>query len=81
VGALNEAIKLKPMPVWMSLLFFGTPAAIGVAGLYVVMPALARAGLSLFWNYMLTMVGMFPLLLGAALVAYGFEGRTLSGAA
>jgi membrane protease YdiL (CAAX protease family) len=75
---MNRPIKLKPMPLWMSLLFFGVPTVIGAAGLYVVMPALARAGLSLFWNYMLTVVGMLPLLLGAALVAYRLEGRALS---
>jgi membrane protease YdiL (CAAX protease family) len=62
----------------MSSLFFGVPTVLGVLGLYVVMPALARAGLPLFWNYMLTVVGMFPLLLGAALVAYRLEGRKLS---
>lgn len=62
----------------MSLLFFGVPTAIGVIGVYVVMPALARAGLSLFWNYMVSVVGMFPLLLGAAVVAYRLEGRTAS---
>jgi len=68
----------KPMPLWLSALFFGVPAGIGVVGLYVAMPALARAGVSLFWNTMLTVVGMFPLLLGAALVAYRLERRTLS---
>jgi membrane protease YdiL (CAAX protease family) len=70
--------SLKPMPLWIALPFFGVPAVIGVIGLYVVMPALARAGVSLFWNYMLTVVGMLPLLLGAALVAYRVEGRALS---
>jgi membrane protease YdiL (CAAX protease family) len=75
---MNRRIKLNPMPLWMSLFFFGVPTSIGVIGLYVVMPALARAGLSLLWNTMLTVVGMFPLLLGAAFVAYRLEGRRLS---
>jgi membrane protease YdiL (CAAX protease family) len=61
----------------MSLLFFGVPTAIGVIGLYVVMPALARVGVSLFWNYMVTVVGMFPLLLIAALIGYRLEGHTV----
>jgi membrane protease YdiL (CAAX protease family) len=75
---VEQRIELKPMPLWMSLLFFGVPTVVGVLSLYVVMPALARAGASPFWNYMLTVVGMFPLLLGAALVAYRVEGRGLS---
>jgi len=75
---MNQLLKLKPMPMWMSLLCFGVPTVIGAIGFYVVMPASARAGLSLFWNYMFSVVGMFPLLLGAALVAYRLEGRTMS---
>jgi len=54
------------------------PAAIGVTLLYVAMPALAQVGLSVFWNYVVTVVGMFPLLLGAALVAHWLEGRQLT---
>ena len=70
--------NLKPMPFGLSLLFFGVPMAIGIVGLYVVLPALDRAGISLLWNYTISFAGMFPLLLGAALVAYRLEGRTLS---
>ena len=69
---------LKPMPLRLTLLFFGVPTAIGIAGLYVLLPALHRAGVPLLWNYSISFVGMFPLLLAAALVAYRIEGRTLS---
>jgi len=75
---MSDEIELKPMPLWMALLCFGVPAVMGILGLYLAMPALARAGVSLFWNYILTVVGMFPLLLVAALVAYRLEGRALS---
>jgi membrane protease YdiL (CAAX protease family) len=68
----------RPMPLWLSLLFFGIPAAIGIAGFYVLLPALHRAGVALLWNYSISFAGMFPLLLGAALVAYRLEGHTLS---
>jgi len=61
-----------------SALFFGVPAAIGVILLYVAMPALAKAGMSVFWNYVVTVAGMFPLLLGAALVVHRLEGRQLT---
>ena len=72
---MNQA--LKPMPLWMSLLFFGIPATIGLVGVYVVLPALDRAGLSVLWSFTIAVSGMFPLLLVAALVAYRLERRTL----
>jgi len=70
--------KLKLIPFRLSLLFFGIPTAIGVVGLYIVLPALDRAGLPLLWNYTLSFAGMFPLLLGIALVAYRIEGHKFS---
>jgi membrane protease YdiL (CAAX protease family) len=66
------------MPLSQTVLFFGVPAAIGVLGLYVLMPALAAAGLSLLANYLISFVGMFPLLLVASLVAYRLEGNPVS---
>ena len=72
---MNQA--LKPMPLWMSLLFFGIPATIGLVGVYVVLPTLDRAGLSVLWSCTIAVSGMFPLLLLAALVAYRLERRTL----
>jgi membrane protease YdiL (CAAX protease family) len=44
----------------------------------VLLPALHRAGVPLIWNYSISFVGMFPLLLVATLVAYRLEGRDLS---
>lgn len=57
------------------MLYFGLPTAIGLVGLYIVLPALHRAGVPLLWNYTLSFAGMFPLLLGTALVAYRLEGN------
>ena len=45
---MSGEIELKPMPLWLSALLFGVPTGIGVVGLYVAMPALARAEVSLF---------------------------------
>lgn len=75
---MDRSFNLKPMSLGLSLLFFGVPTAIGMVGLYMVLPALNRAGVPLLWNYTISFAGMFPLLLGAALVAYRLEGHTLS---
>lgn len=72
---MNHARRLRPMPFWMSLLFFGIPTAIGLLSVYVVLPALDRAGEPTVWTYNFTLYGVLPLLLVASLVAYGLEGR------
>jgi membrane protease YdiL (CAAX protease family) len=77
-NTLGRAADLKPMPLTLSLLFFGIPSAIGIASFYVLMPALHRARVPLLWNYTITFAGMFLLLLVAALVAHRLEGRPLS---
>lgn len=75
---VSQLPELKPMPLRLSSLCFGIPAALGAIGLYVVLPALDQAGLSLLWNHMISVVFMFPLLLGAALVAYRLDGTRIS---
>ena len=75
---MNQPPNLKPMPLWMSLIFFGIPAAIGIFGLYVVLPTLDRFGVPMIWNFTISVSIMFPLLLVAALVAYHLEGRSFS---
>ena len=75
---MQESPALKPMPLWMSVLVLCILVAIGIASLYLVVPALDRAGAPMFWNYTLTTYGMFPLLLILALVGYRLEGRKLS---
>jgi membrane protease YdiL (CAAX protease family) len=75
---MDQLHNLKPMPFWMSLLFFGVPSAIGTTGLYVVLPILIQAGFPMLLVFILTVSGMFPLLLLAALIAYRLEGHSLS---
>ena len=75
---MDQLHNLKPIPFWMSLLFFGIPSAIGTTGLYVVLPILIEAGFPMLLIFILTVSGMFPLLLLAALIAYRLEGHSLS---
>ncbi len=75
---MNQTVKLKPMPFWMSVLFFGIPTAIGVLSVYVALPALDRADQTTIWTYNLTLYGVLALLPFAALIAYRLEGRSLS---
>lgn len=69
---------LQPMPFRVSLLCFGIPSAIGWLGLYAGLPLLAQAGVPLFWNYLLCLVGPIVLLTLAAFAAYRLEGRPWS---
>lgn len=71
----RQAAPIQPMPLWQSSLFFGIPSAIGWLGIYVGLPALDRAGLPLFWNSMLCIVGPLGLMLAAAFVVYRLEGN------
>ncbi len=70
-------MTLKPMPFWQSLLYFGIPAVLGAVALYVLLPVLNRAGMPMLWCFVITVAGMFPLLLLAALIAYRLEWRLL----
>ena len=75
---MNQSPMFKPMPLWMSVLILCMLVTVGTASLYLVLPAMDRAGVPMFWNFTLTVYGMFPLLLILALVGYRLEGRTLS---
>jgi len=75
---MKTGSKIKPMPIWLSLLCFGVPAGIGWMGMYMLLPFLDRAGFSPLWNMMISMSSMFPLLLAAALAAHRLEGNPFS---
>jgi membrane protease YdiL (CAAX protease family) len=70
---MNRKTILSPMPIWQSLIGFGIPILLGTIGLYWLLPALAKASVPLFWNYMVSVVGMFPLLLLFSLLALRIE--------
>lgn len=75
---MNKTPALKPMPFWMSLLFFGLPCAAGWIGVYLVMPALSKLGFPVFWNFWLCLTVPLAGMLIASLIAFRLEGRPLT---
>lgn len=75
---MNQREAIQPMPLWMSILFFGIPSLIATLGIYVGIPALDRLGLPMIANfYLMTGIPMMLMFL-AALIAYRREGRLLT---
>lgn len=70
-----QTTKLKPMHLWMSLLFFGVPAAIVGAGFYWGIPLLARRSIPFFWSYNLFMGIPILIMFFTAFIAYRLEGH------
>ena len=75
---MHQSVTIKPMPVWMSLLYFGIPSLIATLGIYVGIPTLDRVGVPLFPNFMLFTAGPLVLMLVSAFVAYRLEGNPMS---
>ncbi len=71
----GQTLKTKPMPFWMSLIFFGIPASIIGIGFYWGIPLLARMGIPFFWSYNLFMGIPAMLMFVAAFVAFRLEGN------
>ncbi len=72
-----QAVNIRPMPFWQSLVFFGVPALVAVLGQYVLYPFFTRIGLSYETAYHCQMLVVFTFLLMAATVAYISEGNHL----
>jgi hypothetical protein len=71
---MQNDVKLKPMPVWLSLALFGIPGAFIYWGMYEGVPALVKIGVPLFVAFaLLSLPG--AVLLVASLVAYRLEGH------
>ena len=73
-----KPVTLKPMPLWLAVLYFGMPSAIITVGIYVGVPLLDRAGVPMFWNFFLFTAGPLVLMFFAAFVAYRLEGNPLT---
>ena len=71
----NQTLKIKPMPFWMSLIFFGVPAAIIGVGFYWGIPFQVRKDIPFFWSYNLFMGIPAFLMFVAAFVACRLEGH------
>jgi membrane protease YdiL (CAAX protease family) len=68
---------IKPMPFWQSLIFFGIPALVAVAGQYMLYPFFMSVGMAEETAYHYQALVVFTILLSAALVAYVIEGNPL----
>lgn len=74
----SPAIKIKPMGVMPSILFFGIPSIILSFSIYYVMQKLHQNGVNDFVNFYVTMVAPLALMLVAALIAYRVEGNSFN---
>jgi hypothetical protein len=68
--------NIKPMSWLGALLHFGLPTLLMVFGMYILMPALIRAGMTTYYAYILSL-SIPLLLLVVAWVAYLAEGNPL----
>ena len=80
---MNENFKFKPMPFWMSLLFFGIPTVLLYLATYRLIPFLnENTVIPPVVNWFISgCVLVFIPLLVASLAAYRLEGRPISWAA
>lgn len=75
---MQSNASIKPMPLWLSIAFFGIPGAIGFWNAYWGIPLLLGWGVPLQICFPAVLSGMGIVLLGVALVAYRLEGNRLS---
>ncbi len=71
----SNTMKIKPMGIISSLLFFGIPSAIFSFCIYSVMQKLHQNGINDFVNFFISMVTPLSLMLFAALIAFKIEGN------
>jgi membrane protease YdiL (CAAX protease family) len=70
--------RIKPMPLWMAILFFGIPALVFRASVYLGMPSLLNLGVPWFGVYVICYGSVLFLMLLAAFVACRLEGFRFS---
>ncbi len=69
-------MKIKPMGLLSSILFFGIPSVIFSFSIYYVMQKLHQNGINDFINWYVSMVIPLALMLLAAMIAYKVEGNS-----
>jgi len=72
----SGTIKIKPMGIIPSILFFGIPSLIFSFSIYYVMQKLHQNGTNDFVNYIVSMTSPLVLMLVAAIIAYRIEGNS-----
>lgn len=74
----TKPMPVKPLPLWLALLFFGIPSLLLRVCLYNGIPFLLGSGVSRFAASMICVIIPLALLLMAALVGYRLEGNAFS---
>ncbi len=72
------SMKIKPMGIIPSLLFFGIPSVIFGFSIYYVMQKLHQNGVNDFVNFIVSMITPLALMLLAAIIAYKVEGNSFN---
>ena len=76
-GTQKSNGTIRPMPLVISLLYFGVPALVLIIGFHIVMPALIQGGCTPFNAYFIGLGTPLALMLIASLVAYRHEGNAM----
>ncbi len=74
VSRQGRSTELLPMSFWQSLGYFGIPWLFLLISIHILLPALDRAGIPLFLNFLVSLGIPLGLLIVAACVAYRREG-------
>jgi membrane protease YdiL (CAAX protease family) len=74
VSKQSKSTGLLPMPFWQSVAFFGIPSLVFVIFIHVLLPALDRAGVPIFLNFLISLGIPLGLLILASCIAYRREG-------
>ena len=75
---MSPDMKIKPMGIIPSLLFFAIPSVIFSFFIYYVMQKLHQNGINDFVNFMVSMTTPLALMLVAAIIAYKVEGNAFN---
>lgn len=66
-------MKIKPIPLWQSLLIFGIPGTMILLGTYFVVPVWVNKGLNLIWSWTLVLLISLSLTAGFLIIKFFLE--------
>jgi hypothetical protein len=75
---MSHEPTLKPMPVWVALIYFGASAVVFKISIYALLPFFINAGLVLFWAFLVSYGLVLSLMMVASLIAFKREGYPLT---